>query len=75
MGFGRLGAGASMDLKPGDRVRGAITGIYLGKVVFSGRDETVIRSPNGEPFLLGNMLLELIPMIEQETGRVRVWTN
>jgi hypothetical protein len=59
------------DFKPGDRVRGVVTGLYLGEVI-SAKDEMVqIRTPNGLTDLFHIAWLDLIPADVE--GRARVW--
>lgn len=67
-----VGALYSTELKEGDRVRGAISGIYLGEVVHARGNEVIVRGPNGLCFLLGRMMLNIIPPIT-EMGQARVW--
>ena len=69
-----VGALYSTELKEGDRVRGAISGIYLGEVIHARGNEIVVRGPNSVCFLLGRMMLDIIPPVV-ETGQARVWVT
>ena len=61
---------------PGDRVRGAITGKYLGVVERSFRNYITIRYPSGELVELPEVMIQKIPdRVDEGTNMMRVWTS
>ena len=72
----RLGAGVIMEpeqiLNPGDRVRGVISGKYMGIVVKDLKEEVTLESPDKDLFVTAKVFIEPIPAIG-ETGEPRVW--
>ncbi len=67
-----VGALPSTEFKKGDRVRGAISGIYLGEVIQSRGNEVIVREPDGLCILIGRVMIDVIPPAI-ETGQARVW--
>jgi hypothetical protein len=61
-----------MELKPGDRVKGTISGRYIGEVVDVGRDELFVRGIDGVCFLIGRLMVECIPPVN-DNGQKRQW--
>jgi hypothetical protein len=62
------------ELKQGDRVRGVISGIYLGEVVSVDTNEVIVKETGGSCVRLGKLLIDLIPSVN-ESGQSRIWVT
>ncbi|MEN6394954.1 MAG: hypothetical protein ABFC78_00525 [Methanoregula sp.] len=62
-----------MSLKPGDHIRGIVSGKYLGEIVLMTDTQVIYRRPSGKVYTIGRLMVELVPNVEQETGTTRVW--
>lgn len=62
-----------MFLRKGDRVRGVISGKYLGIVDIAFADEAIITGPDGNSFSMAKSLIERIPEFGEGIPESRIW--
>lgn len=62
-----------MYLFPGDKVKGSISGRYLGTVIKAWKDDVILRGPDGAEITMSKSLLEVVPV--RIGGISRVWVE